>query len=239
MQRPNLYDYLKVLALLSMIIDHIGYFLYPEEIWRRVFGRLAFPLFLLLVWYNGSYRRRWSLWWAGMLLQALIWYGWKQWMLIDPLINILLVIWVTRTLLWRLTKKPYRLQSLFFFSGIALAPTTFAFVDYGTLCVSVWLVWWRMRRKRTSRAVLWWAFFVLSYLVLMIWDRGFPEETRLVLLVLCVFLFLCCTLLMKENKFYPMHPIVDRGIVRLSTYALWVYLFHGGLLLVLAGLFVG
>ena len=27
---PNLYDYLKVFAIIAMIIDHIGYYLYPE-----------------------------------------------------------------------------------------------------------------------------------------------------------------------------------------------------------------
>ncbi|MDP2670231.1 MAG: TraX family protein [bacterium] len=71
-QRPNLYDYIKVIALISMILDHIGYFLFPEQIIRRVVGRLAFPLFLFLVGYNLSRRRRWSLWIAGIIVQIAI-----------------------------------------------------------------------------------------------------------------------------------------------------------------------
>ncbi|MCR5413044.1 MAG: conjugal transfer protein TraX [Patescibacteria group bacterium] len=35
-QRPNLYDYLKIIALIAMLIDHIGYYLLPECLWLRV-----------------------------------------------------------------------------------------------------------------------------------------------------------------------------------------------------------
>ncbi|MBQ7617148.1 hypothetical protein IJS64_04190 [bacterium] len=34
--RPNLYDYLKVLALITMLIDHIGYYLFPQYDWLRL-----------------------------------------------------------------------------------------------------------------------------------------------------------------------------------------------------------
>ncbi|MBQ7074369.1 hypothetical protein IJM86_04975 [bacterium] len=49
MMRPNLYDYLKVLAIITMIIDHLGYYLFPEFLWMRLVGRIAFPIFLFLV----------------------------------------------------------------------------------------------------------------------------------------------------------------------------------------------
>ena len=43
--RPNLYDYLKIVAIFTMIIDHIGYFFAPEIIELRLIGRVAFPIF--------------------------------------------------------------------------------------------------------------------------------------------------------------------------------------------------
>lgn len=76
--RPNRYDYLKLLALATMIVDHVGYFLFPEVIWLRVIGRIAFPLFLLLVGFNGSYKRRWSLWTMAIALQVIIYVGRQQ-----------------------------------------------------------------------------------------------------------------------------------------------------------------
>lgn len=40
---------LKWLAWITMTIDHIGYFRYPNLIWLRMIGRLSFPLFAFLI----------------------------------------------------------------------------------------------------------------------------------------------------------------------------------------------
>lgn len=39
----------KILAMLTMLIDHIGIFLLPEVSWLRIIGRLAFPIFAYLI----------------------------------------------------------------------------------------------------------------------------------------------------------------------------------------------
>lgn len=36
---------LKILAMVCMTIDHIGAAFFPQAVWLRVIGRLAFPLF--------------------------------------------------------------------------------------------------------------------------------------------------------------------------------------------------
>ena len=69
--RPNLYDYLKILALITMLIDHIGYYLFPEILVLRLIGRIAFPTFLFLVGFNGSFRWRRELFWRGIGIRAL------------------------------------------------------------------------------------------------------------------------------------------------------------------------
>jgi hypothetical protein len=38
-------DTLKLLALVTMLIDHIGYMYFPNEVLFRIIGRLAFPIF--------------------------------------------------------------------------------------------------------------------------------------------------------------------------------------------------
>lgn len=40
---------LKCIAILSMLIDHMGSVLFPSEIWMRCIGRLAFPIFCFLI----------------------------------------------------------------------------------------------------------------------------------------------------------------------------------------------
>ncbi|HEY1037644.1 MAG TPA: TraX family protein [Candidatus Paceibacterota bacterium] len=40
---------LKLLACLTMLIDHIGFLFFPEQIAWRIIGRLSFPLFAFLI----------------------------------------------------------------------------------------------------------------------------------------------------------------------------------------------
>ncbi len=47
---------LKWLAITTMLIDHVGVILLPEWLWLRWVGRLAFPLFGLLIAYNIAVR---------------------------------------------------------------------------------------------------------------------------------------------------------------------------------------
>ena len=52
---------LKWIAVLTMVIDHVGAILFPDQIWMRVIGRVAFR-FTPTVWqrgfrYTSDYRR--------------------------------------------------------------------------------------------------------------------------------------------------------------------------------------
>ena len=40
---------LKIIAVVSMTIDHTGYVLFPHTMWLRCIGRLAFPLYAFLI----------------------------------------------------------------------------------------------------------------------------------------------------------------------------------------------
>ncbi len=42
-------DFLKFVAMLTMLIDHIGYLFFPSAIWLRVIGRISFPIFAFLI----------------------------------------------------------------------------------------------------------------------------------------------------------------------------------------------
>lgn len=41
--------YLKLLALITMIIDHVGAVIFPNILWLRYIGRIAFPIYAYLV----------------------------------------------------------------------------------------------------------------------------------------------------------------------------------------------
>jgi hypothetical protein len=67
---PNSYDWLKVLAIISMIIDHAGLFLMDDNQSMRAIGRLAFPLFFFLIGYNGTTKISASLVGAACFIEA-------------------------------------------------------------------------------------------------------------------------------------------------------------------------
>lgn len=71
--RPDLpadlttYDWLKTVAILLMIIDHIGYYIFPQIEWFRVFGRLCVPIFFFLIGYANT-RELNTRWLAGVFI---------------------------------------------------------------------------------------------------------------------------------------------------------------------------
>jgi hypothetical protein len=57
--RPfNSWDAVKLFALFLMVVDHAGFFLFPDEQWLRAIGRSAAPVFFFLAGYASSYRFR-------------------------------------------------------------------------------------------------------------------------------------------------------------------------------------
>jgi len=40
---------IKWIGILTMTIDHVGYYLFPEMTWLRIIGRIAFPCFLYAI----------------------------------------------------------------------------------------------------------------------------------------------------------------------------------------------
>ena len=48
------YDLLKTFAVITMLVDHVGAYFFPEEQWFRAIGRLSFPVWFFLVGYARS-----------------------------------------------------------------------------------------------------------------------------------------------------------------------------------------
>lgn len=40
---------LKIIALITMTIDHMGFILFPDFVWMRIVGRISFPIFAFLI----------------------------------------------------------------------------------------------------------------------------------------------------------------------------------------------
>ena len=45
------YDLIKTLAFITMVVDHIGYYIFPESIEWRIIGRMSMPIWMFLIGY--------------------------------------------------------------------------------------------------------------------------------------------------------------------------------------------
>lgn len=48
----NYQDFLKTIAIITMVIDHLGLYFFPEYEIMRVIGRVSMPIFCFFVGYN-------------------------------------------------------------------------------------------------------------------------------------------------------------------------------------------
>lgn len=96
----NRYDAFKLVALAAMTLDHLGFYLLPDQLWLRAIGRIAMPIFCFLLGYNGRYRFRWSLLAAALGLTLL------EWLLLSQVtVNILWALLVARLAMAQLSAE--------------------------------------------------------------------------------------------------------------------------------------
>jgi hypothetical protein len=63
---------IKLLAMLFMVLDHVGYILFPEIEWLRIVGRLSFPLFAFLLTLGYEYTKDFKKYITKILIFAII-----------------------------------------------------------------------------------------------------------------------------------------------------------------------
>jgi len=235
--RPNIYDYLKVTALITMVIDHVWFLLYPEIEILRIIWRIAFPLFLFLVWYNHSYKRKSWLRRRAILLQ--IWLRWASRLgyLDIYTANILIGIGLTRIILWYIQSQTSR-SIQYIYSGILaiwsirLLPYSLQIFDYWSMCLVYWFtgyrwrIWWESWKKPHIYVMYIWIlllnmFHIYTSTDYILWSIT-PRWVYLVWIVLL--LSMCMALLSRKNtSIVTRHIQINTSILFLSRYALVLY----------------
>ncbi len=155
---------LKIIACLTMLVDHVGYVFFPGQLWLRMIGRIAFPLF---AWYvavgfertsnRGRYLLRLTGW--GILSQipyVMLFHGAA---LANPLsllhgTNVLFTFALALTGLWMLeaTRKrslPLRLCAWLALPVLAVVAQLIQ-TDYGAYGVVMVLLFHFFRERRSE-----------------------------------------------------------------------------------------
>lgn len=215
--RPaNTYDLLKSIAVLTMLVDHVGMYLFPEQMWFRVVGRIAFPLFLFLVGYSGHTRTEKRLLVSAGMVSVLDYLVTGSFF---PL-NILWAIALTRWVLGRWKYRQVLLQSLPLVLGWGMSVP---FVAYGTSAVLLGVLggWARQQGEiPTPRFIIGvWLLLTLHTLSQLL---SFPFNLAQGMGVVFVGIGVAYTL-----SHFTLRPMaLPKGMLWVSRYALEFYVLH-------------
>jgi hypothetical protein len=131
----NYQDLLKIFAMITMIIDHLGLYFFPEYSLMRLIGRTAMPVFCFFAGYNFKEQPKSKILLFGILLYLITTILLKQF----TAGNILISIYIGQCYLCLFRNKLHNIivGSMHIVILGVLGPVTCFFSDYGSLAVAV------------------------------------------------------------------------------------------------------
>jgi hypothetical protein len=132
----NYQDLIKLLALICMIIDHTGLYLFPEVITMRVIGRYAMPIFCFFAGYNFKSTPQ-----IKILLYGALLYAFSAKLIFQEFIevNILISIFLGQIYI-RLFQRQLKSFWPAYIHIVILASLwsiTHTYIDYGSLAIAI------------------------------------------------------------------------------------------------------
>ena len=145
---------LKIIAVISMLIDHIGAFIFQNLNWLRLIGRLAFPIFAFFIAEGLKHTSNKRKYIVTLLIFAIIsqipYFLLKEWFKLNILFTFLtaiLIIYLIETINRNFLLKTTSLTSIFV---VLLLLELFSVIDYGIIGIILIMVFYFSKDKKTS-----------------------------------------------------------------------------------------
>ncbi|MDR1203973.1 MAG: conjugal transfer protein TraX [Peptococcaceae bacterium] len=215
-------NYIKLVAIAAMFVDHAGLLLFPGTVFFRIAGRISFPLFAYQIGVSYEHTRSFKKYILKLLLCALIFQGFyfaAQWVdaSVDPgYLNIFFTLALGLFLIWLADRRRYLLAA----GSLALpvlASGAGLTVDYGVYGAAMILFLYLLKNKP------FWTIFYLgasTFLYCFFAPGGSFLQMYCLLAAVCLFK----PLSLRRNipgwffyGFYPSHLLLLYGIRELLT----------------------
>tara|TARA_R110002110_G_scaffold257491_1_gene473488 strand:+ start:19708 stop:20457 length:750 start_codon:yes stop_codon:yes gene_type:complete len=222
-QKANTHDLLKAIAILLMIIDHIGYYFYPEKLWFPLIGRGAAPIFYFLVGYTGKVNCRFSLLVYGCILSV------STALLITHTfwINILYTFVMASLLIQYFPAKStqHSAKVLIFVSLAMLHLILFRYIEYGTSGILIALTAnWHIHKARHS--AIWLAMSLAFHFIWQAVTFPFIADVNLIFSLVSIGCLYWIAFNIYQLKTLPCPKPIRITILALSRYSLEIYFYH-------------
>lgn len=224
MQKNRLifYDVFKAIAILTMILDHVGFYFFPYVDIYRAVGRIAAPIFFFLVGYSRSVKIDKNILTAAILLQIL-------YLIINPEFQALNVLF-TITILRFFNKyfkllKDFLLPILFVIVAYTVLFSQY-YVEFGTIAILFSLLGYYVREKRNIYFLYFLTASIITLHIIMQQSSFHFETENLAILIGC--LTILGISFIHFEKFN--YKILDKKTIRIiAQYALIIYFLHKAL----------
>jgi hypothetical protein len=233
----NSHDLVKILAILTMIIDNVGLFLMYDNIWMRVIGRMAAPLFFYLVGYSGSYKFKYQILALGIALSLIKFFVSDDPSVIERIfpLNILVNFVLIKAILNRFDPAKMRSGSLILVLAVLVLASEEAsmYIQYGSFGLSI-AIGARLINKRHPFSKPWLIISTTAYFLLQldsflfVWP-GMPMQVILTVILAFALIFALSLLLFfrYELRTFTVKSTWLRTIgIYVSRYSLQIYFFH-------------
>ena len=209
---------LKIIAVISMLIDHIGAYIFPDAYWLRCIGRLALPIFAFFIAEGMRYTRSRKRYVLTLLVFAIISqipYGFlREFYYLNILFTFLIAIFAIFLIENYKKNETLYMIYLLLLGSVLLFVEFLNIVDYGIFGVLLILVFYFVKDKKLSLS-LGAACLVLLTLKMMLF-AGFTLRSTVQFLSILSLLLLY---FYNGNKgkvnlkwlfyiFYPLHLLV-------------------------------
>jgi len=235
----NSHDLVKVLAISAMVVDHVGFYFLDDNIWFRIVGRMAAPLFFFLVGYSGSYRFKSQLVYFGVFLVVINYITNSSDNIIDHILplNILLCFVAVKWLLGRVDVARWGTSGLVVLlcTLAVLAIPTSILVEYGAAGLS-YAIGARLLQQKHPFAKAWisvavFADFVMELLLLLVWNEHLDMNPKLfalaVVFLFIVYLTVLALLIRHDFRTFGVRAALVRvPTMYVSRYSLEIYVIH-------------
>ena len=213
---------LKIIAVITMIVDHIGWQFFPDIIWLRAIGRLTFPIFAFFIAQGMIYTRNRKKYILTMLIIGLISQLAYSFLSVSYFnLNVMFTFVLASLLIWTIEEiknnsrkaKFWLILTLLVISIVSLS--LISTLNYGIYGVALILVFYFARDEKVIMYIL--ATLILFALTLKKWIFGGYSMASAVQ----IFSLLTIPILMlyngKKGKsnlkylfyvFYPLHLII-------------------------------
>lgn len=222
----NSHDLLKAIAIVLMVVDHIGHYFMPDLVVLRWIGRFSFPLFFFLIGYSTHYRFKGD---VLIVMLAIVAQDFALHMRVFP-INILGTVIATRAILswvehWRWSRENLIILAIL---SVLCFPLSRLLVDYGAFGLLMALCGYFVRTRPfepLTKGFL--AVICLAYGGVETIIFGFPIVYTIGFIVGLVVLFwmLYHYRLQLFSRFTDTNPVAHL-IMLLSRYSLYIYAIH-------------